>query len=243
MKLKVLLVGSIVVLTVFLIYLTTIDKKIYFLALGDSLANGMTSYGQTDDSYNDYVKIYLENKNLLERYVDGFIANDYRTTDLIKDIEENKKIIYNNKEQTIKNALIKADIVTLSIGSNDLLYKLSINDLSSNEMYNYIDQIIDDMEDLFELLREYCKEDIIVLGLYKSIAFSKNEEIKKYYQYMNDNLILLADNYKIKFLKLDQIIENNNEYMTDSKKIFLSRNGYEQISNEIIKIIENNIIK
>ena len=46
MKLKTILIGSIILLTTFLIYLTTLDKLVYFVALGDSLAKGTTPYGE-----------------------------------------------------------------------------------------------------------------------------------------------------------------------------------------------------
>ena len=44
----------------------------------------------------------------------------------IPPVINNKIIKANDKEITIKHALIKADVVTLSIGMNDLMYKLNI---------------------------------------------------------------------------------------------------------------------
>ena len=140
MKLKTILIGSIILLTTFLIYLTTLDKLVYFLALGDSLANGKTPYGESDYSYNDYLRDYIDNKDILEKYIDGFIVDDYRITDLVRDIEDNRKILINNKNQSIKNALIKADLVTLSIGMNELYYKLNTANLENNDIYDHIDR-------------------------------------------------------------------------------------------------------
>lgn len=243
MKIKLILLSSIIILTVFLIYLTTLDRKVYFLALGDALALGTTPYGHVDDSYNEYIKNYLTEKNLLEKYIDGFIISDYRTTDLINDIENNKKINIDNKSQTIKNALIKADLVTLAIGMNDILYKINTSNLNNNEVYNHIDEIMNDMEKLFQLLKEYCKEDIIILNYYRPTIFLENEAIKNHFIYANNSLEILANKYKIHYLKIDNILENNNEFLPNPNKIFPSRSGYEKISDEIIKIIENNIIK
>ena len=33
-------------------------------------------------------------------------------------------------------------------------------------VYTYIDEVMEDMNELLSLVKEYCKEDIIVLGYY-----------------------------------------------------------------------------
>lgn len=243
MKLKTVLIGSIIVLTVFLIYLTTLDKLIFFLALGDDLASGKTPYGNRDTSYNEYLKYYIEEKNLLEKYIDGFIAEDYRTTDLIRDIEDNKKIMIENKEQSIKNALIKADLVTLSIGMNDLYYKLNVANLNNNELYDHIDEIIEDIEKLFELLRKYCKEDIIVTNFYRSTILLENDKMKEYFNYANEKLKNISEKYNIHYVEIDKILENNTKNLSMGTSFLPSRSGYEEISKEIIKKINSTLLK
>lgn len=243
MKLKTILIGSIIILTVFLIYLTTLDKLVYFLALGDSLAGGKTPYGLSDSSYNDYLKIYLEEKELLEKYIDGFIVDDYRTTDLIRDIEDNKKIMIGDKQQSIKNALIKADLVTLSIGMNDLYYKLNTENLENGELYDHIDEIINDIEKLFELLRKYCKEDIIVTNFYRSTILLENEKMAEYFNYANEKLKNISQKYKIHYIEINKILENNSLYLPMPSSYFPSRNGHEAISQELIKKINETLLK
>ena len=65
---KKILVLGIVLLGIFLIYLSTLDKKVYFLSLGDEISQGINLYNKKDYNYNDYVKEYLENKKVLETY-------------------------------------------------------------------------------------------------------------------------------------------------------------------------------
>ena len=72
MKLKSLLVIAVSLLLVFLIYLTTLDKKVYYLALGDSLAVGINPYLDKDYGYTDYVNDYLEDKGILEKYISEY---------------------------------------------------------------------------------------------------------------------------------------------------------------------------
>ena len=100
MKFKTILVIALVILTVFVIYLTTMDRNIYYLDLN------MGNY-----NYEETIVNFLKDEKKLEKYVTGYIEKDYRTTDLINDIKNNKSINIKKKKQTIKNALIKADLL------------------------------------------------------------------------------------------------------------------------------------
>lgn len=82
--------------------------------------------------------------------------NNYQIEDIIFDIKNNKKI--NNKEQMIQNALIKADILTISL------------DLSSKNK-------ISELENLLNIIRKYCKEEIYLIG-YNNKNTTKNFEKK-----------------------------------------------------------------
>ena len=171
---KKILVIILIVVSVFVIYLNTMDEKIYYLSLGDSIAVGVNSSGTDEMGYSDYIKNYLENRDLLENYIDEFAVSGYRSIDLKRDIEDNKKITINDKEVTLKNALIKADLVTLSIGANDFFYYINANPI---DVYEHINTVIKDIESLFVLIREYCKEDIIVIGYYT--PFKEHENLDK----------------------------------------------------------------
>lgn len=243
MKIKTILVGSIIVLLVFLIYLTTIDKKVYYLAIGDSLALGQTPYGNSDYGYTDYVKDYLNEKGILEKYIINFADKSYRPTDLIRDIIDNKRILIDNKEQTIKNALIKADLVTLSIGLNELLYKFGITNINNEEVYNYIDEMMVDMDDLLKMIKEYCKEDVMVLGYYRPTLYLKNEEITKYIDYANNKLRILCDNHEMYYVNVAPLLEKNTKFLPNPLDIHPSKLGYEAMASEIIKKIDKTLLK
>lgn len=205
MKFKTIIIVALIVLVVFVIYLTTIDRKIYYLDLNISEYN-----------YSDKIKSYIKEKDKLEKFVDGYIGPDYRTTDLIEDITNNKNIILNNKKQTIKNALIKADLLTITTGFNDLKYKIPDNNL--NDLYNYSDKILEDIDILLKQIREYCKEDIIFIGL-SNIYGEKYNEL---FQYINNKIGEICYDYKIYFInpmKLNNISKSDTEIQKDIKKI------------------------
>lgn len=194
MKWKTILVISFIFLSIFLIYLTTLDRKVYYLNLGDEISIG-------DNNYGILIKDYLKKKNKLEKYISEFSKEDYRTTDLIKDIEENRKVYSNESNIAIKNALIKADLVTLSIGSNDIYYKITTS--SPKESYEYIDQVLVDLENLLELIRQYCKEDIIMINYYNAYQ----ERYHEIFDYMNDKLNDLGTLYHIHIIDITNIMK------------------------------------
>lgn len=241
MKLKKLFIGSLLCLLVFFIYLSTVDKKVYYLNLGDDLALGITPYGNEDYGYSDYVKDYLHQQGILETYVSSFAQKDYRTTDLIQDIKENKKI----DKITIKNALIKADLVTLSIGFLDLYSKISFSPFSNvdyDSYYEYANQAFLDLNELFQLLREYCKEDIIMIGYYNPKISNEKEE--EFYHFLNQKLEDLCKKYEITFIELYELFQENHDvFLSNPNSIFPSKMGYEAISKEIITNIEQKLLK
>lgn len=186
---KKVIILFIIIISIIIIYITNIDNKIYYVNIDST--NNLT--------YNDQIYNQIKDRNKLEKYVNDFSKEDYRTTDLIRDIKDNKKV--NN--QTIQNALIKADIITLYIGINDINYKINNN---MNDLYNYTDQVLEDIEKLFKLIRIYSKEKIYVIGYKNNIGISYND----YFKYTNKRLKSICEEYKIKFIDINNNKNVNN---------------------------------
>lgn len=211
MKFKTILIIALIVLTTFIIYLATIDRKVYYLDLN------ISNY-----KYEKSTRNYLKNKAKLEKFVTGYIEEDYRTTDLINDIKDNKYIILKNKKQTIKNALIKADLVTLTTGFNDFNYKIETENLK--DLYNYADKVLIDIEELLEQVRQYCKEDIIFIGL--NNIYGKNYE--ELFQYINN--------------KIGEICYDNKIYFINPMEFEKDINVNQEIKKQIKQIIDDKIL-
>ena len=222
---KKILTIIIVLLAVFLIYLGFKDKEIYYFSMGDSLANGINSYNAKDYGYADYVKDSLE----IKKY-ESFTNNNKRSIDFVKDIEDNIKI--NGKN--IQNILIKADIINLSVGMNDLFSNVTFNnDFSVNDLYMKFEEVMVDLENLFKLLRTYSKEDIIYIGIYNCL---KENSLDEFFIYANEQLKKLCDNYKITYLDIYNEF-NDSTYFDNPNSYFPNKAGYKLISSKIIDII------
>lgn len=236
MRIKKLLFISLTILVVFLVYLSTVDKKVYYLNLGDSIALGKNSYKVNGKSYDYYIKEYLDEQNKLEKFINEFNQDDLRITDLYNMIEDNYKIDINGRSQSIKNALIKADIVTLTVGNDSFYSKLSGN-YSLNELYEIIDGYKEDMEKLLLLIKKYCKEDIILLGYYNPYNSQISQQAV---HYINNKMRDLATENKIYYLNLEEIITD--KLILNPNDYHMSDRGYQYIGEKIIKIIKKDIL-
>lgn len=210
----------VIIINIIFIYKITLDDKVYFLALGDYIAMGVTNNNRINGGYNFYIKDYLKEVNKLEIYNDSFIDRNSRTTDLINSINNNYEIIFNDKNITIQNALIKADLITLSIGNNDLFYELkNTNTLES------VDSILKDVDNLLKLIKKSTKETVIVNGFYYPVENSL-------VSYANKKLEELC--YKYNF------IYNDISYYSDS--IYPTSDIYKKIGNDILEKIVINMV-
>lgn len=224
MKIKKILIMSIVVFLVFLIYLTTIDKKIYLLTLSTNTSLDLLNTIEEKKDYNKLVNNYLSKKDILEKNINSYIESTDRITDIIDKVEENYVIEIDNKKQTIKNALIKADLLTIDIGINELQTKLLLKNNTNEEIYEYIDELMTDYSKLLELLREYCKEDIILIGYYSS-----DYQYEKFINYFNERLNNVASEYEIIFIDTNELYQNS-ALTYETEEI--------DIASQIIKVIE-----
>lgn len=233
---KKILILAVIILSVFIIYLTTLDKKVYYLALGDEISLGMVEEGYYQKGYTEYVLEYLKNKNKLEIYIPDYATNNYQITDIINDINNNKEIEESNK--TIKNALIKADLITISIGNNDILQKISnekkMTKIDYNKLKKNIDTILEDMDKMQKLIREYSKEDIIQVGIYIN---NEDEKIDELIHYTNEKIKEITNKNKITYIDIYEIISTNK-----TPKIYPTEEEYKMIGEAIINVINTNLL-
>lgn len=245
-----LLIGFIITgIILVIIFFITQDKKIYYLSLGDSLAAGQTPNNTIGKSYSDYVSEYLNDRGILEFYTKKFAKSGYRSIDLLNDLEENKKIKVNNKELTIKHALIKADIVTLSIGSNDLFYKLNLSnefDLNQyDDIYTYVDESISDIDKLLYELRKSCKEEIMVFGFYNpftNFSSSLANTVEPVIIYANEKMKALIKKYDMTYIDIHDTFLANDNYLPSKLEIHPTIEGYRAMSEKTIELINKKVL-
>jgi len=199
MKIKLVLVFIIICILVFYIYVSFKDSSVYYLSINDY-----------DNSIYD--KNISNKLNKKEMFINEFSSDTLRITDVINSINDNNEIIKNNKKISIQHALIKADLLTLMLGNNELKYIMDKEDINK---YDYVNNVINDYDTLIGIIKKYCKEDIFIIGHLGS------DNISKYY---NKKLKDLSKKYDIKYVDISY--EDNNLDKT-----------YKNISDFILKSV------
>ncbi len=87
-------------------------EQVKYLALGDSLAAGMTPDRGISDGYADLTAKYLKNHNMLATYSKDFAVPGYTTQNVLDDLAAKPEL---------REAIKQSNFITLSAGANDLL--------------------------------------------------------------------------------------------------------------------------
>ena len=218
-------------LTCYFIHLKTIDHKIYYLSLGDAISKGNTPYNQTGYGYSDYLKDYLKKENKLKSYNKDFTNKDYRITDLINLLEKNEKTIVNNKKITINQLIAQADIITISIGMNELYSKIILN---NDDLYNYIDEMIKDLNILFTKINKLNHRKVLVLNYYNTTT-----ELQDVFNYANIKLKDITQTNGFEYIDIASKLNNNLNFFQDKTNYIPNNVGYYQIYQIIVEKIKN----
>ena len=109
--------------SVYFIYQNTKNSVINVTNIGDSLALGINSYGIKEYGYVDYYKDQLIKENQKVNIINAYSKKDLSITTLLEQIKNTPKI---------KKDLSETNILILTVGYNDLIYELSIQDNITN---------------------------------------------------------------------------------------------------------------
>lgn len=202
--LKILILPIIFIITIIIINITK-DNRIYYIPIGDK-------------GYSTYIKNFLDKNNKLKYYTDEFTYKNIRIKDLILKIEDNEE-----KSISIQNAINKSDIITISIGLDEIYTKYLTNELD----YRYIDELISYINNLLNIIKKISNSKIYLLGYYNP---TDNIELDKYIKYANNKLKNINN---VIYIDLYDIFKNNKHLIYNN--IYPNNDGYKLIANKIIK--------
>lgn len=195
----------------YIIYDLTEDNERYILVIGDEIANNP----------------YLKNLDDVKTINNDFINKDYHITDLLNIIKYNQELTINNKPESIHQLLKKSDIVILSIGMNDIYYKLNDN---TKEIYTYLNNLINDYELIINEISKYNYQKVYILGYYN--ITNQYNDIFTYINYKLKN-ITKKNNYE--YIDTNKILKNNPKYYQNNTNFNLNNEGYYQIFNILVE--------
>lgn len=229
------------------IYKTTYKEEFNYVALGDSLAAGRNPYGVDDYGYTDYIRDFLKRENKLQSYY-SYAVSGYKIDDVKNDILYGKSTTNNNESINIKKALRESDLVTISIGANDILSKINLSNLSNslqdvNTMMSYLDEALTKINELITLIKQYAKRDIIVIGYYNPLPSLEQYEIAidTIISYVDMEYSSLCEKRGVHYVQISDDMKMHNDYLPNPNDIHPGREGYKVISDEVIKVIKQHI--
>lgn len=215
-------------LSCYFIYNFTIDKKVYYLTIGDSLSKGTNEYGVVTKGYSDYIKDYLNSNKILKEYNKTFTSNDYRILDIIKVLSYNEK-----KDNYSLNRLIKeADIITISLGMSEIYNKIEKKD---QNIYTYIDNMINNYSKILDYINKFHHDKVLILGYY-NITGNSNDV----FDYANYKLEQECKKRNFIYVDLSKYLNNNPIYFSKKNTFIPNLEGYQKISQIIVEKIKNN---
>ena len=219
-KYKLMIIILISGILTYLIYIFNKEEKIKLVAIGDGIASGETSYNIDGISYNDYLKEYFEDSNQLKHYSSDYSIKNYKIDELIQDIKANTT---RSNKLNINQLLNKANIITISIGEEELV-KLSITkDLKEETILNFINKY----DALLSIIGKESDASIFIIGFYENKYLSKSDVI-----ILNSELSNIALKYKVNFINIMDIMLDSN-YL-DKNEYYFNYKGHKVIADMIL---------
>lgn len=220
MKKKIILIAALGAILSIIIYFYTRKEEITVVSLGDGTSIGMTPYNIEGLSYNDYLKQDYESIHKLKNYYE-FGEFGKTVKELIYEIKENKVKNIKNNEIEIKRAINEADILTISIGMDEL----SEDKITKEIILDYES----DIKELLSIIKKLNNKQVFVLSLYTI----KKEELPSI-ENLNTIIRKEAENNNFIFIDITNLV-NKKEYYLDKNSYYINYQGHIAIYNELKK--------
>ena len=234
--------------------------KVDYLALGDSLAAGINDQNVLTDGYADYLADELEKMGVLQSFNKGFAYPGFKTTNILSDLAADitKPIVSEvtdgkpvEKESiAISEAIKEAELITLSVGANDVLANLTRN---ADGTFTF------DTVQVLASLEETAKNVAAIVTTIKTINPNAKVVVMGYYnpfptvttmKFQLDYLVNSLDTAIAKvvtglgatFVDVKADIEKNAaSYLPNPNNIHLSAAGYQAVAAAMVKVLDYNI--
>ncbi len=211
-----------------------------YLALGDSLAAGVTPYNEIDDGYTDFLADKIEDLGYLGFYTNDFSVPGYTTEDVLNDIKDDVE----KDGESIQDLIDEAELITLDAGANDLLQHLEVSDTGVSLDPAKVPAVMEQVKKntraiLKEIKQQNSRAKVYVMGYYNSFPYipkEQQEQLLPVLDSLNNVIEAEAKRAHAKFIPTaDAIDEDFRTYLPNPKNIHLSEEGYQVVAEEFWK--------
>lgn len=223
-------------LSVYFIYNLKNTSTVVYTSLGDGFSDGINSYRDKNYGYSNYISDNLKKEKKLNRSYLNFTSNDMTINDLRNLVLLNN---HDDNQNNIRQVLRETDLLTISVGINDLIYKMNVENITTNhQKEKIITEIVDNLDVTLQEIMKYYQKNIYLIGYYnfypqnsveRKMLESLNSKLKEYS--MKNNLIFVDNSNMDNSLSL---------YLDNPNSIYPNIDGYKKISDNIwSKMLKN----
>ncbi len=216
-----------------------------YVALGDSIAHGMNEVGAIGLGYPDYVAQALQKEGFITSFNKGFAMSGYTTKNVLADIQNDvaKTVTgfgYPMEQVKLKASIKEAEIITLTIGANDLLPILKESQTAGIDTLAIIKATKEAVTNIAAILTEIKKlnpqAEVYVMGYYNSFPYygeSLQNQFKILLATMNTTIKTTVEKAGAFFVPTSDIVAKDvPSYLPNPENIHLSEAGYFAVANE-----------
>lgn len=229
-----LIIFLLVIFVIFLIYKENHNHYFNYTSLGDGYALGINSYSEIDYGYSDYIKDELLTDKRLKLYTKDFSKKDQSIEHLYESITTNEKITIDSLEINLKQTLRESNLITMTIGLNDLIYHIAITpEMSEYHLNKIIEEINNNLNKLIKEIKKYYPKTIYIIG-YPNIPI-ENIYIKEGINKLNE---LYQNTKGITYISATDIISDSD--FLNPNNIYPSKEGYKKIADKVLQKLDKN---
>ncbi|SIS45518.1 S-layer homology domain-containing protein [Salimicrobium flavidum] len=227
---------------------TFAEDEIDYVALGDSLAYGVTPSWDTEsvpeNGYADLLAHHIDELGELDSFTNQYSYPGYTTEDVLNDLQEDVRMPSAEADDTGIRATVRdADVITLSAGANDVLEELAIDDKTGEVTYDpesfskKLEEIGANLANTVSDIRSLNPEaDVYVMGYYNPYPYLEAEQTEMLdlaLDEMNRVISQTSAATESTFVPTSEAINRNaKDYLPDPKDIHPNELGHQVIANE-----------
>ena len=156
----------------------------HYLALGDSLAAGITETNTLGKGYADFLAQQLEEADLLASFNKGFAFPGYTTEYILNELKSDvkKPSTETGQDVSLLEEVKKADVITISAGANDVLKLVQRDEVGGiqfdvQQLAQAIEQVKTNYDAILKRIAQLNPTaDVFIMGYYNPFPSLKQYE-------------------------------------------------------------------
>nr|WP_066301388.1 SGNH/GDSL hydrolase family protein [Bacillus sp. FJAT-29937] len=213
------------------------EKNVYYVSLGDSLAAGLSPFGEIGKGYTDFIAENFQSAEVLQTFVRDYAVPGYTTTNVLEDITNN---VTKGENAGIQAVLSQATHVTLDVGANDILKKIKIDPVNQTVSFDQAEvqqtfaEIQQNLVKIVTAIKTVNPDvKLYIMGYYNPYPHLPAEHqpaLNQLLASLNSMIEQIAIKSVSTYVPTADVVAKNIAFLPNPKDIHLSVDGYKAVS-------------